>query len=311
MKHLKVLRYVDEVARTGSIRKAAENLNITASALNRRIQDVERDLGTQIFDRLARGVRLNAAGELLIRHFRDQIADTSRVRSQIEDLSGFRRGKVSIACSHALAFAFLPTEIARYQREFPMVRFEVKVLGHGEAMRALMDFDVDLALVFRPSAEADFQVVAAIDQPLVAIMRADHPLAAREQLRLRDCARFPLALPDRSYSGRQMLIEAMARKSFELQPAVESNSFEFLRHLVRLGDAITFQIAVGAPAAIDAPAGIVARPIDPRDVPPGLLALGQLRGRPLTVAASKFALQVAQRLEAMAVDPARGHRAAV
>jgi DNA-binding transcriptional LysR family regulator len=304
MKHLKVLRYIDEVARAGSIRKAAEQLNLTASALNRRVQDIEQELGTQIFDRVARGVRLNAAGELLIRHIRDQLADTSRIRSQIEDLSGFRRGSVSIACSHALAYEFLPSEIAIYRRDFPMVRFEVKVLGHGEALRALVDFDVDLALVFRPATATEFQIVAAVEQHLVAIMRADHPLASAERLRLRDCARFPLALPDQTYGGRQMLLEATARKSFEFRPSVESNSFEFLRNFVRLEDAITFQIAVGSPTAFDERAGLVARPIDPRDVAPGLLALGQLRGRALTVAADKFSQQLARRLEAPAGSPA-------
>ncbi len=119
MRHLRILQYVDEVARSGSIRRAADKLNITASALNRRIQDFEQELGTQVFERLPRGVRLNAAGELLIRHIRGQLADVGRLRSQIEDLSGFRRGTVSIACSHALAHDFLPREIAGYRRAFP------------------------------------------------------------------------------------------------------------------------------------------------------------------------------------------------
>ncbi len=53
MKHLRLLHYVDEVARVGSIRRAAERLNLTASALNRRIQDIEEELGTPIFERPA------------------------------------------------------------------------------------------------------------------------------------------------------------------------------------------------------------------------------------------------------------------
>ncbi len=157
MRHLRLLRYVDEVARAGSIRKAAERLNLTASALNRRVQDIEEDLGTRIFERLPRGVRLNAAGELLIRHIRGQLADMSRVKSQIEDLSGFRRGTVSIACSQALAYDLLPSAIAAYRSEFPLVEFQVKVRDHGDALRALADFEVDLALVFRPSLMTPFR----------------------------------------------------------------------------------------------------------------------------------------------------------
>jgi Transcriptional regulator len=64
MKHLRIMRYVDEVARTGSIRKAADQLSVTASAVNRRIMDLEDELGTPIFERRPRGVRLTAAGEV-------------------------------------------------------------------------------------------------------------------------------------------------------------------------------------------------------------------------------------------------------
>jgi DNA-binding transcriptional LysR family regulator len=296
MKHLRLLRYVDEVARTGSIRKAAERLNLTASALNRRVQDIEDDLGTQIFERLPRGVRLNAAGELLIRHIRNQLADMNRVRSQIEDLSGFRRGTVSIACSQALAYELLPTAIAAYRREFPLVVFDVQVRDHTDALRALGAFEVDLALVFRPSVMADFQVLASAEQRVVAIMAADHPLAAAASVRLRDCATFSLALPDRSYGGRQLLDEATARSSFRFEAVVESNSFEFLRNYVRFEQAITFQIEIGAPATLRDRHGLVARPVDLRDIQPARLAMGQLRGRALPVAAAKFAEQLGRRL---------------
>lgn len=295
MKHLRLLNYVDEVARVGSIRRAAERLNLTASALNRRIQDIEEELGTPIFERLPRGVRLNAAGELLIRHIRTQLADMSRVRSQIEDLSGFRRGTVSIACSQALAYELLPSVIAAYRHEFPLVEFDVKVRDHADALRALAEFEVDLAMVFRPSVMADFQVLASAEQRVVAIMAADHPLAGQNSLRLRDCAVYPLALPDRSYSGRQLLDEATARSSFRFEAVVESNSFEFLRNYVRFEPAITFQIEVGAPATLKERHGLVSRPVDLRDMPPARLAMGQLRGRALPVAAAKFAEQLARR----------------
>jgi DNA-binding transcriptional LysR family regulator len=98
MKHLETLRLIQDVARTGSIRKA-EDMNITSSALNRRIQRFEEEFGSKIFERLPRGVRLNAAGELLIQHYRAQLSDLARVQSQVVDMSGARRGHVSIACS--------------------------------------------------------------------------------------------------------------------------------------------------------------------------------------------------------------------
>lgn len=61
MRHLTTLLYIDAVARAGSIRKAADSLSITSTALNRRLLAIEEDLGVPIFERLPRGVRLNAA----------------------------------------------------------------------------------------------------------------------------------------------------------------------------------------------------------------------------------------------------------
>ena len=72
MNHLRFLSYVDEVARVGSIRQAADRLHIAPSAVNRRILDIEEELGTPLFERLPRGVRLTAAGELFVAYIRSR-----------------------------------------------------------------------------------------------------------------------------------------------------------------------------------------------------------------------------------------------
>src|ERR1700752_2471666 len=157
MRHLRFLRYVDEVARAGSIRRAAELLHVTASAVNRRVMDLEEELGAPLFERRPRGVQLTAAGELFVRYIREQSGDVERMKSQIEDLKGLRRGTVRIACSQALALEFLPREVAAFRKQFSSVSFDVKVLDHEKAMVALADYDVDLLLVFRPAYLANFQ----------------------------------------------------------------------------------------------------------------------------------------------------------
>ena len=107
MRHLTHLNYIDVVAKEKSIRKAAEKLSITSTALNRRIIALEEEIGTPLFERLSTGVRLNTAGELLIQHVRFQMNDLSRVLSQIADLSGIRRGHVKITCNSSTIGNFL------------------------------------------------------------------------------------------------------------------------------------------------------------------------------------------------------------
>jgi DNA-binding transcriptional LysR family regulator len=288
MRHLKLLANVVEVARMGSIRKAAERLNLTPSAMNRRIQDLEAEVGTPLFERRPRGVRLTTAGEMFVRYARSQIAEADRMLSQVEDLRGLRRGPVQIACSQALALDFLPSHIAAFQKQHPKVLFDLKVMDHDRALNALAAYEVDLALVYRPTMWPSLRVIASIPQRLVVITRSDHPLAAKKVVRLSECAEYPAALPDRTLSGRQILDEVTTRRDLRFNMLAESNSFEMLRGLVFRCNMISFQIEIGAPSG-DLGMGLTGRPVDVRDLPTADLVLCQLRGRSLPVAAATFA----------------------
>jgi DNA-binding transcriptional LysR family regulator len=304
MKHLRILRYVDEVARTGSIRKAADHLNVTASAVNRRITDLEQELGAQLFERRPRGVRLTAAGEVFVHYLREQDGGVERMKSQIEDLKGMRRGTVRIAVSQALALDFLPREIADFRARHPLVAFAVKVLDHEQAMAALAAYEVDLVLVFRPPFLPNFQPLMSLEQRIVAVMAENHPLAGRRTIRLRDCANYPVALPERSIGGRQLLDEVTARSGLIFKLAAESNSFELLRGLVTHAKVISFQIRIGTLPENNR-LGLVARDIDDRDLPRANLVLGQLRARNLPIPAAVFAERLARVLETMRGDAGR------
>lgn len=298
MKHLRILSYVDEVARSGSIRKAADQLNVTASAVNRRIMDLEEELGAPLFERRPRGVRLTAAGEVFVNYLRQQEGEVERMKSQIEDLKGMRRGTVRIACSQALALEFLPRQIGEFRKRHPLVAFDVKVFDHEQAMVALANYEVDLALVFRPPFLANFQPLMSLEQHIVAVLSSEHPLASKRTVRLRDCAAYPVALPERSIGGRQLLEEVMGRSRISFQLAAESNSFEMLRGLVLEANLITFQIRIGTMLAGNK-LGLVTRDIDDRDVPRANLVLGQLRTRNLPIPAAVFAERLARALEGM------------
>lgn len=291
MRHILPLRYIDAVAKAGSIRKAAETLAITSTALNRRIIAMEEELGVDIFERFPRGVRLTAAGEILIHHIRNQLGDLERVKSQIADLSGERRGHVAVACSQALLPYFLPQQISTYRHSHPAVTFDVLVRDRAAAEQALIDISADLAIVFEPVRMSEFQILLTIRQPVHAVMKPDHPLADSKSVRLRDCLQFPIALPTAPYGVRHLMELAVRKTSLYLNPVVESDSFEFLRHYAREENILSFQLPIGLPAnALEE--DIVSMPIDVRDVPEGFLYFGQLRDRTLPVAAARFAQQM-------------------
>lgn len=289
-------QFIDVIARAGSIRKAAEALAITSTALNRRVLALEEELGVPLFERLPRGVRLSTAGELLVTHLRHQASDFERLRSQLADLAGTRRGHVGIACSQALLPYFLPEQIGRYRRDHPGVTFSVQLRDRAAAEAALVDHSADLAIIFEPIRLSEVQILSAVRQKIHAVMDADHPLAGRETLRLRDCADYPIALPTAQFGVRALIDLALLRFSIRLRVVIESDNFDFLRRYPAQEQLITFQIPIGLPDS-GRTEGIVSRPVDLRDIPEGRLYLCQLRGRTLPVAAAKFAAQVEGTLE--------------
>ena len=299
MRQQRTLRYVDEVARSGSIRKAADKLNVTASALNRRVLDIEEDLGQPLFERHARGMRLTAAGEAYLRYVRSDASNLQRLQSEIADMAGIRRGEVRLAASQAVAYDLLPREIEVYRKAFPQVQFSVRVCNRVEAMRALVDYTADLAIMFNPERSSELQPIAHIPQRLYAVLAASHPLARRKALRMREVVGYPLALPDVGLGSRMLLDAFFARSSLHYSVGLESNSFELLMRFVKQEPAITFQVQIGTPpeTGLD---GLTARPIEEPRLNGADVVLGQLRNRLLPIAADKFAQQLARSFDARA-----------
>lgn len=305
MRHLTHLRYIDVVARERSIRKASEKLNITSTALNRRILALEDEVGTPLFERLPSGVRLNTAGELFIQHIRSQMTDLSRVLSQISDLSGVRRGHVTISGGPELLASFLPKQIAQYRQEFEAVQFDVVRHTPTESLAALINFESDMAFVFDSVLPSDVHIVASVSQPLYALVQDSHPLAANSMLKLQDCLAWPVVSPQTDSGLKTMLEVGRLRTAANLQTVIHTDETEFVLDYVRQEQAVGFAIPLSFEGSTQSLSGLKAIAIDERDVPPGIVHLVQRKGRVLSVAAAKFMDQMVQTLNQRFPDTTR------
>jgi DNA-binding transcriptional LysR family regulator len=286
MRHMAPFKDIITIARAGSIRKASEILCISSTALNRRLLAMEEEFGVPIFERLPKGLRLSSAGDLILRHMQSQIAEHEHLCSQLVDLSGLRRGHVSIACSQALLPHFLPEQISSFRKIYPDVTFSVHLRDREAAEIALQSNAADLAIVLEPVNLSVFQNVLSVCQPIWCLMRETHPLAGKEVIRLEDCAQYPVALPEANYGVRYLIDRALMRGSSAINMVIEADSFEFLRGLALYEDLITFHIPISLP--VQPGEGLVYRPLDPDEVEAGRLSVGYLRGRNPPVAAARF-----------------------
>jgi DNA-binding transcriptional LysR family regulator len=239
MLHARMLKYLDEIARAGSIRKAAERLNVASSAINRQVLSLEQQLGGPIFERLPRRMRLTAMGELLILHVRQTLKEQEQLNERIGALKGLQSGRVKIATIAMLAQRPLLAVMARLRQRYTFLKLRVEVDLLGEVTSALLNGDVDLALAYDIPYSPRLEVIGEYDQSLGAVMAPEHPLAGRAEIRLSECLDFPLAIPDGRISIRPILERALPSNA-TLSPALESNSIEMLRDMAHLCPHITF-----------------------------------------------------------------------
>ncbi len=295
MRNMRVWKYIDEVARAGSVRQAAEHVNITPSALLRRLQDIEHDLGAPIFERHSSGMKLTAAGELLMRWIRTQNADLERVRSQIGELSGLQLGEVSIACSQAAQY-FLAHQINLFRTKYPKIRFLVSVCDHRAALKALNEFERDLVLMFRPFETSDVQTLISVEQPMMAVMAHDHPLASQSSVLLKECGMYDVALTAVTLGGS--LEKLLLARTGRVNTVFELNSFAMIPSVVTGTKVVAFQIDIGTVEWRLDPR-LAVRPITDLDALHTTVILGQLRGRSLPLGSAKFAEHIRQALAAL------------
>lgn len=239
MLHARLLRYLDEVARSGSIRKASSRLNVASSAINRQILTLEEEIGSPIFERLPRGLRLTAAGELLINHVRQTLKEHDRVRTRIEALRGLRRGDVTIVTTSGIAEGFLARIIERFTVAHPGIKLRVLTLPRDSTIAAVVSGEADVALAYNLENNPRLSTFLKYEFRLGAVMAPGHPLARRTSVRLAECFDYPMVIADPTMTIRDVL-ESVADLDYDLSLAIETNSIGLMKRLAQTVPNITF-----------------------------------------------------------------------
>ena len=243
--HAAVLRYFDQVARHGSIRRAAEALHVASSAVNRQILKLEEEVGTPLFERLRNGVRLTAAGELLLRHSRETLADFDRTRLEIAGLSGTVTGHARIICLESLLLRFMPQVVAELAVAHPQMTLTVVGIDPGDTAEEMRSGRNDFGVLFADRRLRGVEVSTIMRTSIGAVMRPDHPLATRRSLTFTDCAAYPVVMLYDRWLLDLIMATEFAESGAKLVPRIVSNSIEFLRQIIERGLGIGFFTPIG------------------------------------------------------------------
>lgn len=236
----KALRYFVTVARVGSIRRAAEHLDLAPSIVSRAVSDVEGQLGLQLFERTARGVVLTEAGQLVLDHARRIIDDRVLLSEQLDQLRGIQQGRVRITCGEGFVPDFVENGLRTFTGIYPTVRFALHLGSTDVVLDEVSNSETDVGIVYNPVIDTRIKSVAISRQPLCLVARPDHPLLRTRPLSLTQCIGEPCALLVPGHGVRQLVGRVAADAGLALAPVLETPSIDVLRRFVMAGLGVTY-----------------------------------------------------------------------
>lgn len=258
--HASILKYFTSVARSGSIRKASEELHVATSALSRQIRKLEDELGVPLFERFSSGLKLTVAGEEVLRHANGTLRAFDLLRSDLGAMQGKKTGRVRIACLDSLTVKFLPEQVEAFHRLHPAVSFHIQTAGHGNITNHVAEGNVDLGLTFDLARPDDIEIVTRVPMPLVACVSGSHPLAKLKEVSMDECAQFDLLLQLDTQPIRSLIEIELSVFERTGKTLIASNSQTMLKPFIMSGQGIAFFTPLGFLDEIKA-GDIVAIPI--------------------------------------------------
>jgi DNA-binding transcriptional LysR family regulator len=235
------------VAEEKSISKGAERLLVSQPAVSKQVGELERNIGTPLFDRLPRGVRLTAAGELLMGFARQIFGAVGQAERAMEELRGLSRGRLSVAAGTTIGVYLLPEIFVRFRQEYPGIQMHMEI-ANGEVIRnRLLEGAVDVGLTEVEIDDDRFESVAFMKDRLVAIAAPNHALAGKRSIKPAELCGYPFVIRETGSGTKSLVERALTERGLSVKAVMSLGSTEAIKRAVAagVGVAIVSSLTVG------------------------------------------------------------------
>jgi len=183
---LRQLRYFLAVAELGGFRKAAAELHVAQPPLSQQVAALERELGVTLFDRTARGSTLTDAAQALLPHIRRVISAADYAVETSRDLKSGNTGTIRLGFVGSAAFRIVPQLVTAHGHHWPKVQFDLQELPNDRQVALMREGRLDAGILRTDTYYAGMESLWLMDEPILAALPADHPLADDDVVWLRD-----------------------------------------------------------------------------------------------------------------------------
>jgi DNA-binding transcriptional LysR family regulator len=224
------------VASEGSVSRGAERLMVSQPAVSKQLRQLERSLGASLFDRLPKGVRPTAAGELLAGYARRIFALEAEAAEALAELRGMRRGSISVGASTTIGVYLLPEIFVRYRRAYPDVRMHMEVANSEVIRRRLVEGAIDVGLTEGIVEGDELDSTVFLRDELVPIAAPGHPLARRKRpVPAATLCREPFVVRETGSGTKSVVERALAERGLSVTPVMSLGSTEAIKRAVAAG----------------------------------------------------------------------------
>lgn len=184
------LRLFVAICEEGSLTKAARREAIAASAVSKRLSDLEEILGINLFDRMAKGMALTPAGETLLHHARATLLSIEKMGVELSEYSIGVRGHVRMFANLSAIVQFLPEDLPSFLEKHSLLRLDLQERPSYEVVTGIAEGAADIGICSGDVETGSLEICPYRRDRLVVVMRPDHPLAARERLHFEETLEF-------------------------------------------------------------------------------------------------------------------------
>src|SRR5690606_27862319 len=233
---LRQLRYFVEVAEREHISEAAEHLHVAQSAISRQIANLEEELGTPLFERIGRNVKLTPIGKIFLEHAITALKAIDFAAKQVEEYLDPAKGTIKIGFPTSLASYVLPTVISAFKKEYPDVSFMLRQGSYRYLIDAVKNRELNLAFLGPvPPKDEVTDTMILFSESIHALLPANHPFAKRERLNLTDLRNEKFVLFPEGYILHKVAIDACKSVGFVPNVKSEGEDMDALKGLVAAG----------------------------------------------------------------------------
>ena len=229
------LRYVCAIADTGNFSRAAERCQIAQPSLSQQVLKLEEELGTKLFDRLGRSIRLTEAGRAFIPRARTILEQMEAARSTAADQNTDLRGSVAVGVIPTVAPYLIPRYAARFAKRYPDAKLRIVEETTSVLVEGLRDLSIDVAILALPLRHKELELFPIRTEPLFAVLSTHHPRASAKSLALKDLRGESFVMLRDGHCFRDLSIDTCTRARITPHIAFESGQFSSLLGMVAAG----------------------------------------------------------------------------